>query len=229
MYNREQVLANCQCEEDRAALNSLSDEGWTGLLASLNAKAEGSNADVIGSGKFQQAGGEGKKEEYKLSGNYGEDDEEDEEEGGDEEDMETYSSGRTTQNRGQVTYNQWVNMAPPEGREALAELQALSREKKLNVVRKLVANITDPTRRKAQGDRLMSKPINELREMLELVGTPAPRLAPHTRRPSPLFTGAAAPATNAGATSNARAGSEPLVPPSIDYAELVAEQTREAK
>lgn len=60
MFDRDRVLdaltENCACAEDAAALNSLSDETLQGIL---NAKAEGSNADLTpGGGKAVQAGGE---------------------------------------------------------------------------------------------------------------------------------------------------------------------------
>lgn len=238
---KEEILANCRCEEDREVLNALSEETWQGILTA-NAKAEGSNADVTGSGKFMQAGGEGKKEEYSLSKNEGDDD--DDFDGGDRDDDSGDAGGDQgyqdaddddeddgekgspmARNGRQMTANEWLRSAPPEIREAVSEGLQARRERKLKVVRRLVGNIANPERRKARGDALMRKPLNELNDMLELVGSPAPR----ARYAPPLFTGMAGGAVANSVTGNARDDDESALTlglPTINWKELSKEHQR---
>jgi hypothetical protein len=58
----------CTCSKERAALNSLSDES---LLAIYNAKAEGSNADVIGGTGSDQAGDEEESDDHDFKSRRG--------------------------------------------------------------------------------------------------------------------------------------------------------------
>jgi hypothetical protein len=179
--NREQALrtltANCRCEEDRAALNGLSDP----LLLALarNAKAEGSNADEHGEddGEGEQAGGE----EAARAGTSA-DDYESEDEFTDKVHI-----------KAPKTMNQLLRNASAADREVWANAVEINRQAKLAVVRQLVANIGDPERRKARGTKLMAKSLGELRELAEMLGPTA------NAAPADEFAAAFGPANYLGA------------------------------
>jgi len=176
--NREQMLeqltANCSCENDKVALNSLSDE--TLQLVLLNAKAEGSNADVTGKTGAMQAGGKGTKDEYQQNRTDEEegDDDEDEE---DEEEVEHDKGGRKrTRNGGttanQLTMNQWLAMAPPEAREAHQASMEIVNAERQKLITRLVANTRSEKEKQDALKWLNLKKLPELRQMVSILPLP---------------------------------------------------------
>lgn len=71
-----------------------------------------------------------------------------------------------------LTENEWLAMAPPAVRERDAHARRLLNREKAGIVGRLLVNVSDPARREARGKALMSRGIDELTEMLELVPAP---------------------------------------------------------
>lgn len=113
----------------------------------------------------------------------------------------------------------------PEDRAVWNAAKRVEKREKLEIVRRLVANISDPDRRKARGNALMREPLGRLEDMLELI--PAANGRQAAADAAPRFDGAAdfgfsdAPAANDrdGVLANA----EVLGTDATDWAALAAE------
>jgi hypothetical protein len=111
VLSRQQLIENCSCAEDKAAIANLSDAALLQIY-SLNAKAEGSNADTVGDGE-DQAGGKGTEDEY-----------------------EEHRKALV----GVTTANQWMASAPPEIRDMLPDMVANYKNRKVALIKKIVSN-----------------------------------------------------------------------------------------
>ena len=118
VLSRQQLVDNCSCDEARAAIANLSDAALLEIY-SLNAKAEGSNADAIGSGTMQ-AGGEGEEDEY-------------------EEHKKKLVMPTTA--------NQWMASAPPEIRDMLPDMVANYKNRKVSLLKRITANVKSEAER----------------------------------------------------------------------------------
>lgn len=191
------LTANCSCDKDKAALNSLSDEAIQNLFLSAgvanaekcpecggpmedgvcqkcgykegetendgaSGKAEGSNADVTGSGKFAQAGGKGTKDEY----------------------------NKGTTNRQSIT--EWEATAPPEVVAQWKFAQQINLNAKEQKVKQITANISNKDVKDKKTRDLMKKEHHELDEILALMATTNRRIP----TPPPIYVGQSAPVIN---------------------------------
>lgn len=76
----------------------------------------------------------------------------------------------TNHRNGPKTVDEYLAEAPPQIIELLDTANRITQNAKKEVVQQLVANVADPKRRQIVGNKLMSKPLPELEEMLELRG-----------------------------------------------------------
>lgn len=117
----------------------------------------------------------------------------------------------------QLSFEEWMNAAPVEVQEVVSNARDITNEAKQGIVTKLVANLSDPKQKKAKGDWLMSKPLNELKDMLSLLPAPAPvRQQGYVLPPTVNYAGD--PATTAPVVNDE--DDAPLVPPTFNYAEM---------
>jgi len=115
--------------------------------------------------------------------------------------------------------------APAEVRAAVQNMRKAEYDRKLTLVRYLVANVGEPEQRRATGDMLMGKSIAELEQLTAIVPRTASPQVTH-REPAALFLGAAGgPVGNALAED---ADDDVLDLPTINYAELSKEQRQKA-
>ena len=213
------LTANCACQEDATFLNRLSDASLFKLAR--NAKAEGSNADVVGSDTTDQAGGE-------------EDDDSDDDDmtADAESQVKGKTGGAVTGNRRKaVTVNEWLGKAPAEVREVVREGQQALHAQKLALARRLVSHVADPERRKLIGNKLMALPLDELRERVELLppvanvnpfgpaGYSDPGAVAQSFAP-PVYLGAGDPAPTGDPTANAAPADGDALPlPTVNWAQ----------
>lgn len=119
----------------------------------------------------------------------------------DEEEEEDMKKKKTTTNDAAATatttvptYAEWLATAPAEVQEAHREsLQIVNREK-AELVKLLTVNISDPARKQARAASLASKPLDELRGLLEIL--PPQQLMPAAGTLPPHYLGAAGMAAN---------------------------------
>jgi hypothetical protein len=111
VLSKQRLIDNCKCDEVRAAIANLSDAALLEIY-SLNAKAEGSNADVIGDGE-DQAGGAGTEDEY-------------------EEHKKKLVMPTTA--------NAWLASAPAEFREIMPDMVANYKNRKTVLLKRITAN-----------------------------------------------------------------------------------------
>lgn len=218
------LVRNCGCQEDVAALNALTTETLTGIWnakggkGGKGTKAEGSNADVIGSGDFEQAGGEGEDSE---DSNYEND------EGDLDPDKVKVSSKEAFTGNSRKTPIQ--RRLTPDELEVWNEAQQMRDEKKKRIAFRLTANWSgDPVKRK----RLMSQLLNnKTKEQLEEM---AAFLPPSVNRRdfvqgeavAPVYLGAAGGGVNNHLTDNA--DSDDILPLPVTNWSATGEEVREA-
>jgi hypothetical protein len=186
--NRASLIAhltnNCSCfkGKDAAALNSLSDSALatlasqsavanaakkgfrigtkhygfnaTGAIVLLNEKAEGSNADAIGSGSIE-AGGE-------KSRGY---------EGEQEESAANPRSPADEHEKGEkVGAGVTKNRLTPEEQEDLMFARNEKNKLKMSLITRLTSNVQEPVAKARHIAALGKKTLNELRNLVELMG-----------------------------------------------------------
>lgn len=210
------LTANCSCDKDRAALNSLSDEALTRLVRTSGVrnaqggdmdddddedddedmetyagkkKAEGSNADVTpGGGKFDQAGGEGVKKEYELSGNA----------------------------------RQWLSDAPKEIQSLVGNALATQKAQKVAIVRALIANVADDGHKRQLINIYRKMEIPQLRAIL--AAQPTVNAAPIAADPLAIYLGAEpgnVPVANFGGIGDGELPeADTLAIPTINYQDM---------
>lgn len=215
MLTRAQKVAaltvNCKCDKDKAALNSLSDETLTRLL--LNA----AGAEASGGGFGEQAGGE---------------DDDPDAKGGDEEEEKGKALGGSPVpgdgKSGKITDNEaWLAQAPPAIRETVRNALELTNQEKAKLIRRLVANVSDETKRKTLIQNFAKKPLAELRDLASLL-PPARQMIP--TEPTANYQGAAGVVADMVANSRQQLDQEDiLIPPTINFKELSDEQRMEAE
>jgi hypothetical protein len=165
-YSRGQALrlltANCKCDKDKAAYNSLSDDELKRLLGEI-AKAPVGNArkgvTEEDDGEIGQSTDDEGKAHKKIEDEY------------DDQGVKIETKALKT-NRAAVL-NKWMNdpNVPPQVKEAAIENLRHVREQKIKLVTKLIANVKEPEQRQAVGNRLMKKELSELRELVSLIPT----------------------------------------------------------
>lgn len=227
MFNRDEaigyIVANCSCytspdareylsKRSEGELQTIRDHVSSSVQNSLvaNAAQEGfkdgdkeykwdpsKNAFTVNcmEGDMPKKGKKGKKQ---LAAN---------EDPEDEDEDET-----TTVNNRVLSFQEWMDSAPAEVQEVVSNARDITNQAKTGIVAKLVANVSDANAKKAKSAWLMSKPLNELKEMLSLLPAPAaPAPAPTVNYFGDV--GTPPPVVN-------YEDDNPLVPPSFDYAEL---------
>ncbi len=203
------LTANCTCEKDKAALNSLSNEG---LVAVANAmpealqkaidkkngnrmagkkddeeiednaggKAQGSNADVTGGG-FLQVGGKGTRDEY-------------------------------TGNRA-TNLTEWEASMPPEALAVWNTAKAAELRERKAVIDHLTAGVQNADKKAALTNKFMAMRVNDLHDLVAITAPVQVRRVPV---PDPIYTGASTPA--GGLTGN-RGDEDVLDLPRMDLTE----------
>lgn len=202
------LTANCKNDEDKAALNELSN---TALVAIANGigdmvkknanrmagkkdeeledndgtagKAEGSNADATPNGSIQ-AGGAGKPTEYNTNAAVK---------------PKTLSEFEQSMQGSPEAMAIWNTAKNAELRERTA------------VIDHLTANVANPERKAALKAKFMTMTVNDLNDLVPLAA-PAPRR--QMTLPDPIYVGAAAPA---GITGNAVQDGDALDLPRMSY------------
>lgn len=144
------LTANCSCANERKGLQLLNNETLAKLVVA-NAKAQGSNADAMGSGDFDDADNAGGWDKSRVKGDDetlydNEDDADETEDDAEKEPMNT--GGGSDKTRGRVgvsnrsySREQWMAMAPPEVREEHRMVANVLRQQKVNVIRRLVGHL----------------------------------------------------------------------------------------
>lgn len=191
------VIANCGCEETRQR------------LLQLNAKAEGSNADVSGSGEVQAG----------------------DEEDADDHDYDSDDSGFPAKAESAVKGKKGMKMnmqqfeatMPPEAREVWNAAKQATQQAKAGLARQLVANIGDTEQRQQRFRHYMGKSPTELRELVADLGVAYNRQEEAVENDlEPLYLGAAAP------VGNGSYGSQPDVDDVIPVRNCIGDIVREA-
>lgn len=124
-----------------------------------------------------------------------------------------------TMNR-ELTAQEWLDLAPPEVAEVVNNAMAHARDQKAELIEKLTVNLSGE-KKKVMIRKLANNSLDELKDMMSLVGsTPAtPKTRPQPRQA--IYAGAG------GVTANSKSSqerkSEPLIPPTINFADLSKE------
>lgn len=217
------LVGNCSCK-DRKALNSLSDEALLRLKANMdapeeeeemeeeemetNAKTTETNADSIGSGS-DQAGGEEDEDSDAgkgLQGNAAPPVEEEEEE---EEEGEKKFPFKRNQKQEPIT-----SRLTPEELEVWNSAKEIADSEKKRLATFLTQNVKGKPEREVRFNRLMQKPVSELREMAELFPTQ------NQTRPQPHYIGAGGGPVDSQRTSNAADPDLLLDEPTLNFQEI---------
>jgi hypothetical protein len=178
----DKAILNGACEGDRALLNSLSDRS---LIAMNDTFGAGGRFDMKPGqkGGYLQAGGKGTPDEYKLSGNKDVDDEDDEDDFGrkgkrsDNSRSANGTNSNASRSSGGVnndgSVEQWLtaNNAPPAIRSAVTNAVQLERRQKIDIIGRLVSNVSDSGQRRRLVDNLIKKDLGELSDMLSMMPT----------------------------------------------------------
>jgi hypothetical protein len=204
----ERLTANCSCEDDKAALNSLGDETLLGVL--LNAEMPAFIKKKIAAKK--------KKEEAV--------DEEDMEEEEEPVEMKKGATKNTTSVTAELiaanaaapapkakTMREFEATMPPEVLAVWNSAKQIELRERKAIVDRLTVNVTNPDRRKSLTDSLMGKPMGDLVELLA-IAAPPPRRS--VAVPEPLYTAASAPNS---ITGNANTDDDLLPLPSMSLIE----------
>lgn len=188
---REQLLssltANCTCEKEKVALNMLTDKT---LYTIYNAKLDGSNLDTGGNGS----------ESIKVGGDRSDEDDE----FTDEDEVDA------TRGEKKLNMNQWMAAMPPEAQAVWNAAANIEKQGRLSLVRRLVSNVQDPTRRQSLGEALMKKSLPELQMMADLIPQQMTQNQYSEPEMQPNFAGAGNYAPN-GVVSNQSSGSDDIL------------------
>jgi hypothetical protein len=207
------LIANCSCDEEKAALNELSPKDIFKLA--LNAKAEGSNADTDGPDDTEQAGGE---EEDKESEH--------------DPDMFEEKTKKESKVKGDKkivgNMQEWLATAPPQATEIWNNALRIHINEKKNLATRLTNNIMNPDQRKRMFKDFMSDKytVNSLKDLIACMPT-------FNRQQSndidegllPMFLGSnAGDAVNNSDATTVKAEEDSLPLPTMNYGEIVKEQ-----
>lgn len=203
-----EALAVNMSEEDLVVLNALSDQSLAKLAT--NAKPDSSNADVSGSGDFDDADEEGGYDdavdsdtEYQKKGEAG---------------TKGKKSPKTTPGgtfEGNRAVENWLNESnAPDAVKAIVRNSVMAdHQQKLAIARRMVANIRNREERNRVGNKLMAMSLDDLR----LIGG-----RPQQTRQvvnTPVFFGAAGGPIDAEPVTNSEAEKEEvaaMVPPTMN-------------
>lgn len=215
---RNLLLRNCSCQEQKDAVMELSPKNVFKLA--LNAKAEGSNADVGDEDDTMQAGGE-------------EDDKESEHD--DDEFEKKSEKGAKVKGDKKIVGNmqEWLATAPPQATEIWNNALRIHINEKKNLATRLTNNIMNPDQRKRMFKDFMSDKytVNSLKDLIACMPT-------FNRQQSndidegllPMFLGSnAGDAVNNSDATTVKAEEDSLPLPTMNYGEIVKEQRTGAK
>lgn len=182
------LTANCDCWKGRGSvLNDMTPEQVLAAATTYNkAKAFDIVAERLGIDENlslnatmdMMSGGNGGGGGSTQAGSEDECDPDDEDCDADDDAAGEGHPGYGTQNRRtdvrvpQLTENEWLAMAPPAVRERDAHAKRVLNREKAKLVGRLLVNVSDPARREARGKALMTRSLDELTEMLELIPEP---------------------------------------------------------
>lgn len=219
------LVANCTCE-DRKTLNALSDQALLTLKNNAmsdddqdseleddeenpgkkkkvgNADGGGSAADGGPSGGTVQSGGEEDENDSRTGKSEG-------------------ASKLSVKAKGGITGNKGIaERLTPEEMEVWNSVVAASTENKKQIVERLTANVRDKAQREIVANRLMTKPLQDLKDMLLLVPNNAPRQQTQFFGPR---------VDDSVSTENAGGDPDLLDSPTLNYQEIVTEQRQEKR
>ena len=120
---------------------------------------------------------------------------------------------------GNMTDEEWFNSAPPGVAAVVANAMKLANDEKAKIIEQLTVNLSGPAKKQA----VMIYANNTLDELKVLAPSVVNNAQPRVMVPGPQrnFTGAASPGRVT--TNKNKSESEPLIPPTINWAEAAKE------
>lgn len=200
------IIANGYADPtDRPLLEAMSEQG----LLTLNAKAEGSNADTSGGDGSNQAGGE-------------EDDDDDDEDPGGGGSDKGKGLKNTPEKAKDATTNEreWFASAPPRVQAVVRNAMELEDRERSTLIARLTANAGGDAKKRLVA-KFKTMDVRDLRDMVGIVGNAGHRGNPfdESYTPPALFV----PGGPSEVTVNAVNPDDVLIPPTLNWKEIAEE------